>query len=389
MTKKYITLILYGLIVFYGIIRAISSLYYRWFYISIALVFLFISIFSIIIKNFRWNFPLHLGISFIFLDLTFKKTSWNYLIDFFSKIDYRWVIPIVLSVWANLIFRGLKSFLLFPEGKVKISHLIEAVSIGFMVNNILPARAGEVVRAFIIADRSRLSKSYTLTTIFLERVIDGVALTCFFVILILTASFDKSRFAIYSYIAVGFYTIFLIITLLFYFFKPKFERIIIKIIHIFKLPFEERLRIFLDRIYDGLHLFKKPYILILFFILTLINWSINHFVIWLCCRSVNYFHLVGITNVSSYIGSLLLLLLICFAISVPSGPGGAGPYQYIVQLTSVAMNPAISLNSKLISISAGFSIYIWLVQSIPLILIGLIFYLKSGYSIKSFKSVKD
>jgi len=47
---------------------------------------------------------------------------------------------------------------------------------GYLGNSFLPARAGEVIRSFILSSRSPLSKTYVLTTALAERTIDAVVL---------------------------------------------------------------------------------------------------------------------------------------------------------------------------------------------------------------------
>ena len=47
---------------------------------------------------------------------------------------------------------------------------------GYLGNNFLPARAGELVRTFLISRRSSLSKTYVLTTALSERLMDVIAL---------------------------------------------------------------------------------------------------------------------------------------------------------------------------------------------------------------------
>jgi uncharacterized protein (TIRG00374 family) len=62
---------------------------------------------------------------------------------------------------------------LFPPGS-NPSHLFNALMIGYMGNNVLPLRAGEVVRALVASRRGQ--RFWTvLATIVVERVLDGLA----------------------------------------------------------------------------------------------------------------------------------------------------------------------------------------------------------------------
>jgi uncharacterized protein (TIRG00374 family) len=62
--------------------------------------------------------------------------------------------------------------MLAPIQQVKFSTLLAATCIGFMANNVLPLRLGEFVRAYSLAYQDkRVSKSASLATIFVERMI--------------------------------------------------------------------------------------------------------------------------------------------------------------------------------------------------------------------------
>ena len=51
--------------------------------------------------------------------------------------------------------------------------------IGYMGNNIYPARAGEVLRAVVLKRRENVPISASLATIIVERIFDGVVMLAF------------------------------------------------------------------------------------------------------------------------------------------------------------------------------------------------------------------
>jgi len=69
--------------------------------------------------------------------------------------------------------------LLQAAGPVSYSTTFWAVAAGYFGNNFLPARGGELVRSFVVRDRSPLALSYVLATALSERVADAVALVIF------------------------------------------------------------------------------------------------------------------------------------------------------------------------------------------------------------------
>lgn len=74
------------------------------------------------------------------------------------------------SLWA----RARRWGYLFPPG-ARPSGLFNAVVIGYMANNLLPLRAGEVVRAYVVTRRGQRFGT-TVTTMLVERVLDGLAI---------------------------------------------------------------------------------------------------------------------------------------------------------------------------------------------------------------------
>ena len=62
------------------------------------------------------------------------------------------------------------------EESLSVGVVFSANMAGYLGNNFLPARAGELVRTVIISRQSRLSKAYVLTTAMSERLMDVIAL---------------------------------------------------------------------------------------------------------------------------------------------------------------------------------------------------------------------
>jgi uncharacterized protein (TIRG00374 family) len=66
--------------------------------------------------------------------------------------------------------------LLNAEAHFSVGTVFWATTAGYLGNNLLPARAGELVRSFLISRRSPLSTTYVLTTALSERLMDVIAL---------------------------------------------------------------------------------------------------------------------------------------------------------------------------------------------------------------------
>jgi glycosyltransferase 2 family protein len=79
------------------------------------------------------------------------------------------------------VFRALRwRYLLHPLGTPPFSAVFKATVIGFAASTLLPARAGEVVRPYLLARRAGFSATSAFATIILERVLDLVTVLLLF-----------------------------------------------------------------------------------------------------------------------------------------------------------------------------------------------------------------
>jgi hypothetical protein len=87
-----------------------------------------------------------------------------------------WILASVGGALLGLIVRAFRWRLLLVGGTTIGSwSLVSATFIGIMANNVLPARFGEVVRAWVLARRERTSVPTVLASIVVERLLDVVA----------------------------------------------------------------------------------------------------------------------------------------------------------------------------------------------------------------------
>jgi uncharacterized protein (TIRG00374 family) len=108
-----------------------------------------------------------------------------------AQTRWEWVVlgsalgPV--SVWA----RGRRWWYLFPP-RAKPPALVPATMIGFMVNNILPLRAGEFVRVYVVARRWGHGFWTALATLIVERVLDSLVIVLIMVVLVLRIAVPRT-----------------------------------------------------------------------------------------------------------------------------------------------------------------------------------------------------
>jgi len=116
---------------------------------------------------------LGLFISMLFLYFAFRDVSWGDFLQYILGIQYQWLIPAGISVILSFIVRAIRwKMLVAPIQKVKFDNTFSATMIGYMGNNILPFRLGDLLRAFAFAKDTGIRKSTTLASLLLERILD-------------------------------------------------------------------------------------------------------------------------------------------------------------------------------------------------------------------------
>jgi len=109
----------------------------------------------------------------VFAYTTDLTEMWNT----FHKANYLILIPGVLAYFLGVWFRTLRWQVLLSEIQTtKVSTLFPVVVIGYMANNILPFRLGELIRGYYLKNKVGVSTATGLSTILIERIMDGLAL---------------------------------------------------------------------------------------------------------------------------------------------------------------------------------------------------------------------
>ena len=128
----------------------------------------------------RWQFWVGVLISAALLWWALRGLQLRDVWDTLKDANYLWLIPGIavyfLGVWARA-WRW--HYLLRPLKRIPTRTMFPIVAIGYMGNNIYPARAGEVLRAYVLRRREQVPISASLATIIVERAFDGIVMLAF------------------------------------------------------------------------------------------------------------------------------------------------------------------------------------------------------------------
>jgi len=117
------------------------------------------------------------AVSAVLLGLVFRNTDWAAMAAAFRAANYWFVIAGTLVGFLGFVARALDwKYLLAPVGRFPARRLFAPMAIGYLANNVFPARLGEFVRAYAVGKREGISKSSALASIIVERIFDGLTL---------------------------------------------------------------------------------------------------------------------------------------------------------------------------------------------------------------------
>jgi uncharacterized membrane protein YbhN (UPF0104 family) len=175
--------------------------------------------------------------------------------------------------------------------------------VGYMGNTVLPARGGEVLRIFLLAERSHAKRREVLGSILTERLLDAGALAFLFVVLTITGAADAPGGSATTYVAAGALVVGLGVG-----FAYLRLRVAGKLV-----SFAERVRP-ITRASRQLLSVRGG----VFFAITVFVWALEGTIFWLGAQALEIH--VGLLD------GLVVVVLASLSALIPAGPGYVGTY---------------------------------------------------------------
>lgn len=326
----------------------------------------------------KWqNVILNLGISLFFLDFVFAEIKWDKFANALLQANYWWLIPSTLMLLVHLFFRTLRwQWLLKPMGEVAFWPAFRALTIGITGNVVLPARAGEFIRAYVIGRSTGISKTGAFATLVVERIFDGltVLLVLLGVIIFGVRNADLQRAGM---LGAAFYLGALVALFVFLSKRHWADWFIHKLLPA-KLA-DTALGI-LDGFTSGLAVLKTPKNLMM-----VLLWNIFT---WVAIPVSFYFALLAFDfgSPAPLMASILMLPAMALALTIPGAPGGVGLVQFAVKLTLDTSFTGLPLAADFGEKVAAASILIHISQFAPEVVAGVISFMIEGLSTSDIKA---
>ncbi|GEM_PF-484453 len=292
-----------------------------------------------------------------------------------ASAHYIWLLPSLIFTLLALWIRSYRWKFFFPDHRgLRINSLWIAVCIGYMANNVLPFRMGEIIRAWIFSRKENRGISESFGTIVMERVFDILSILILFVAFIfyfsatgdvvLPGSLIQGAW-ILAIIAIGALACFIAMHI-----RPTAS---LRVIRFLLKPMPTRfgracLRLF-ESFIQGLAIFSSFRALLSAFILSM--------VIWLDLGCGYYCLFIAVDINATLLVAIFLIVGLAFAVSIPSAPGFIGTFHFVGKEVL-----------KIMGIQGNLEAYVLLAHAmayIPVLILGFVYLSLENLSLKDLR----
>jgi uncharacterized protein (TIRG00374 family) len=257
---------------------------------------------------------------------------------------------------------------------VSLANALRMTVIGFAASAVLPARAGEVLRPWLLARKEGLSATAAFATIILERVLDTVMVLLLFGLFLLLAEPDFARGdpVAFSRLKIGgaLAALVSVAALAVMFFLAGHPGTLNSLQAGFERVLPVRLAAtgtrFLRTFADGLAIVRQPGRLAVALLLSVPLWLSIATGIWCVSRA---FHID-----LPFMGSFLVMALLVVGVAVPT-PAGVGGFHYFYRLAATSFYAAP--NDR----AVGAASVLHAVSFVPVAVVGLVLLAREGISL--------
>jgi glycosyltransferase 2 family protein len=273
------------------------------------------------------------------------------------------------------VFRAIRwQYLLQPIGKVHFGNAFRTTIIGFAASALLPARAGEVLRPFLLARKEGFSATAAFATIILERLLDTVMVLLLFALFLLffTPDFSTSgghtleQVKLGGMLAAGVCVVFLVVFFFLAGHPGTLERLTTALTRLLPESLGATAVKLLHAFSEGLGIVRQPRRLLVALALSVPVWLAIGAGIYLVTKA---FHIQ-----MPFSGTFLIQALLVVGVAVPT-PGAVGGFHYFYRLGTTVFYGAP--NDR----AVGAALVLHAISFVPVAIVGLILLAREGLSL--------
>jgi glycosyltransferase 2 family protein len=263
--------------------------------------------------------------------LVFRQVDLRSLGEALVTAQYGWLLPALAVYLLGYLARAVRwKFLLNSIKPLPWTRLLPPLILGFTVNNVLPARAGEFVGAYVVGKREGISKTAAFATVVMQRAYDGLVMVLFAVIVLywfrvpLSVSGGDADFVgvmntiikiTASLFVFLFIALFLVMT-----WKEKSAGALSRLAALLPASLQRPVEKILHSFLEGLSVLRNRRDSLAAFGLSVAAWTGE--------SAAYYFVLLAFGIALPPYAALMLMAIINLGIMVPSSPGYIGPFEF-------------------------------------------------------------
>lgn len=307
-----------------------------------------------------------------FLFLAARGVQFGEMLQALEQANYWYMIPCVALTILAFWIRSLRwRCLLLPVRTLPQRVLFPATMIGFLANNVLPARLGELVRAYVVGRRGQISRSAALASIIVERIFDLFTLLALFAVTtMITRPPGGLGLVALAVLVLG--VVALVLLMIWNRRPEQFHAVLMRLT-------PRRMRGSTERIgrgfREGLRVFDSWTQLLLVALLSALMWTAIVIVIWCSIRSLS----IAVPQPQA---SMVALAAISLITMVPSAPGFVGTLQG-------AGTAALLVFGVPKEQGLAFSIVYHATQWVPVNVVGAFYLLREGVSLGQLSRIAE
>jgi hypothetical protein len=232
-------------------------------------------------------------------------------------------VSLALTAVAYLVRAERWQYLLGPIGRTRFWVAFRTTVIGFAVSFVVPARAGELVRPYLLARRERLPATAAFATIIVERLLDLAAVLVLLGLFFLVFAGDTAAVAprLYRAVALGGLVMApvgtgaLIAMFLMAGHPERLHALVLSVERVLPRRLAHAVAGFARSFAEGLAVVRRPPRLVWAMVWSLVLWLAIAAQVWVVAKAFSIAVPVG--------GSLLVTAMLVVGVSIPT-PGGVG-----------------------------------------------------------------
>jgi uncharacterized protein (TIRG00374 family) len=308
-----------------------------------------------------WKFWLGFVVSIFFLALALRGLD---LAGFWTTVrhaNYWWLIPGVavyfVAVWART-WRW--HYMLRHIRYVSLVRLFPIVVIGYMGNNVYPARAGELLRSYVLKRKEGVPVSASLATVVLERLFDGLVMLLFVFVTLPFAPLPAAYATLVTIFSIIFFVA-LVVFLALAVRPARMSRVYASLVDVL-VPIRLRPRVhgLFERFIVGLQSLRSPRELALILLCSTLIWLTETTKYWFVMQAFPF--RVDFTVL------MLMTAVVNLYTTLPSTPGYIGTFD----LPGISILTAYNVPHD---VAAGYTLVLHVALWLPITLLGAVFML--------------